>query len=181
MNSHNENVRYVQIRDMDIANGEGIGCAVYFQGCPYHCFNCFNQETWDLSPEAGKEFTDEQEETILNIIKSSHIKRITFLGGEPLIERNLSLLDRLVRKMREVKPELKIWFFSGNVYENLIKDERVKNILQIADVLVDGPYMDDKKNFKLRFRGSENQRIIDLQKTFSEGKVILREDLMECR
>lgn len=174
-------VRYVQIRVMDIANGEGIGCAIYFQGCPYHCYNCFNPETWDLSPTAGKAFTKEQEEFILTLIESRHLKRITFLGGEPLIERNLATLNRMVKAIKEKRPDMKIWFFSGNTCEKLMEDKGVVEILKLSDILVDGPFIDKQKNFRLKFRGSENQRIIDLKKTFEEGRVILREDLMECR
>lgn len=176
-----EQPRYVLIREMDIANGEGIGCAVYFQGCPYHCFNCFNPETWDMSQEAGLPFTEKEEKRIYEIVANQHIKRITFLGGEPLIERNLDILNKMLDEIKSFRPDMHIWFFSGNTFEKLIQNKKIEKILRKSDVLVDGPFVDEKKNFRLRFRGSENQRIIDLQKSFNDGAVFLREDLMLCR
>lgn len=178
--------RYIKIRDMDIANGEFIGCAVYFQGCPFHCFNCFNEETWDM--DGGELWTDETTEHILRVIKDSHIKRITFLGGEPMIDRNLDLLISLTTKIRELRPDILIWIYSGFLIDNLVfncYDEERKakctKILLNTDVLVDGQFKDDLKDFRMRFRGSSNQRIMKARESVQAGEVILREDLMKLR
>lgn len=178
--------RYIQIRNMDIANGEYIGCAVYFQGCPFHCFNCFNPETWDF--DGGKEWKDETTSEILNIVSQKYLKRITFLGGEPLVDRNLDLLIYLTNQIKELRPDMLIWIYSGFTFDNLVynnKDIERKNkilkILKNVDVLVDGQFKDDLKNFKMRFRGSENQRIIDVQETLNNDRIILRDDLMKLR
>lgn len=178
--------RYIQIRNMDIANGEYIGCAVYFQGCPFHCFNCFNSETWDF--DGGKEWKEETTNEVLNLIGHKHLKRITFLGGEPLIDRNLDLLVYLTSEIKKIRPDMSIWIYSGFLYDNLIlnntdieRKDKLLKILNNVDILVDGQFKDELKNFKLRFRGSENQRIIDMKATLQNNQIILRDDLMKLR
>jgi anaerobic ribonucleoside-triphosphate reductase activating protein len=178
--------RYIKIRDMDIANGEYIGCAVYFQGCPFHCLNCFNEETWDF--DGGKEWTSEETRHILTLIEGVHIKRITFLGGEPFIDRNLDLLCYLTKEIKRKRPDIKIWIYSGFLLDNLIyqnddadRKGRLLDILSNVDILVDGQFKDDLKDFRMRFRGSSNQRIINIPETLKVGHVILNDKLMELR
>lgn len=162
-------MRYAQIRKMDISNGEGIGVALFTQGCPFHCKGCFNPETWNYN--SGKEWTKEIEEYFLSLIKPEHIERITFLGGEPLIEENLTDLKRLIKKIKQSFNNKKIWIYSGNTFEKMSKKQL--EVLSLADILVDGPFILEEKNLNIPFRGSTNQRIIDIQKTFKKGEIIL--------
>lgn len=175
--------RYIQIRSMDVANGEYIGCAVFFQGCPFHCKNCFNQETWDM--DGGKAWTDETTQEVLHLVSGSHLKRITFLGGEPMIDRNLGLLESLVHSIKDIRPDIKIWVYSGFLYEDLItrkgREKEILNVLECVDTLVDGTFKEELKDFKLRFRGSANQRIIDVQESLKQGVVVCDERLMKLR
>lgn len=159
-------MRYAQMRKMDISNGEGIGVALFTQGCPFHCKGCFNPETWDFN--GGKEWTDKEEKEFLELMDRPYIKRISFLGGEPLAEQNDDTLPSLIMEIKMQFPDKKIWVYSGNVWENL-KD---KPVMKYIDVLVDGPFVEELKDLTLPFRGSSNQRIIDVQKSLNEGKVI---------
>lgn len=178
-----EDVRYVQIRSMDVANGEYLGCSVFFQGCPFHCKGCFNKETWDM--EGGKPWTSETTDEVLELVKEEHLKRISFLGGEPMIDRNISLLADLLDKIKDIRADITVWVYSGYVFESLL--ERAKSNSQILDVmrnidyLVDGQFKEDLKDFKLRFRGSSNQRILDMKESMKGMKPVLDERLMELR
>lgn len=175
-------VRYVQIRNMDVVNGEGLGCAVFFQGCPFHCKNCFNQETWDM--DGGKIWTEDTTREVLNVIEPLHIKRISFLGGEPMLERNRELLNDLLYMIKLRRPDMRVWIYTGFLYEDLLSGEGallVEEILWNVDVLVDGTFKEDLKNFKLKFRGSSNQRIIDVQQSLKEGQVVCFDKYMELR
>lgn len=164
-------MKYAQIRKMDISNGEGIGISLFTQGCPFHCKDCFNPETWDF--DGGIEYTKETEETIINLMKPDYIKRISILGGEPLIERNIKSLKELFLKIRKIYPSKKIWVYTGNLFEDILN--KYPDLLKLIDILVDGPFQTRNKDFKLKWRGSSNQRIIDVQKTLKENKIILME------
>ena len=161
-------MRYAQIRSLDISNGEGVGIALYTQGCRFHCKNCFNSELWDYTK--GKEWSSEVEDYLVSLLSRDYIDRISFLGGEPLSEENLEDLDNLLNRIRKECPSKKIWMYTGYTYE-AIKD-RLSYILKNVDVLVDGLYIDELRDLKLEFRGSSNQRVIDIQNTIKCNEVI---------
>lgn len=156
-------MRYSQIRSMDISNGEGIGVAVFTQGCPIHCFNCFNSETWDF--DKGKEWTQKEEDRVIELMKPTHIKRLSILGGEPLIERNITPLTNLLKRVRKSYPEKRIYVYTGQQLENIKLD--CIELFSLIDVLIDGPYIDSKKDYSLKLRGSSNQRLINMNATFN--------------
>ena len=158
-------MRYSQIRRLDISNGEGVGVALFTQGCHFHCKNCFNESTWDFN--GGKEFTKEVEYYSYRLVDRPHIDRETILGGEPLADENLETIDRLVANINK-----KIWVYTGNTFETLISSDKYKNILNNIDVLVDGRYVDELRDLNLKFRGSSNQRIIDVKKSLKAGAVV---------
>lgn len=161
-------MRYAQIRDMDISNGEGVGIALFTSGCRFHCPNCFNSELWDVS--SGNEWTEEVEDYFLSLASPDYINRISILGGEPFIDENLEQLPKLVKRIKNKYPNKKIWIYSGYLYEDLIK--RSRNTLEYCDVLVDGLFVDKLKDYRLKFRGSSNQRVINVQESLKNNKVI---------
>ena len=162
-------MRYASIRKLDISNGEGLGVTLFTQGCPFHCKNCFNPETHDF--DGGKEYTADIKNAILSLISRTQIKRFSILGGEPLIERNKEDMIDLCSSIKEIRPDIKIWVYTGNIFEN-VKDDWYELLYNYVDVLVDGPYVDSKRDLRLKFRGSSNQRVIDVHKTYCEDKVI---------
>lgn len=162
-------MRYAQIRDMDISNGKGIGCSVFLQGCSIHCKNCFNKSTWDFN--GGYEWTDKETEQLFEILRKPYISRISVLGGESLDQAKELL--QLLSKIRNEFPNLKIWIYSGRTLEENMKVPLKAECLSLCDVLVDGAYVDELRDLTLAFRGSSNQRIIDLKKTFESNKVVL--------
>ena len=162
-------MRYASIRRLDISNGEGLGVTLFTQGCPFHCKNCFNPETHDF--DGGKEYTIDTKNAILSLINRAQIKRFSILGGEPLIERNKEDMIDLCSSIKEIRPDIKIWVYTGNIFEN-VKDDWYELLYNYVDVLVDGPYVDSKRDLRLKFRGSSNQRVIDVHKTYCEDKVI---------
>lgn len=162
-------MRYAQIRKMDISNGEGVGVALFTQGCPFHCQGCFNPETWDFN--GGKLYTQETHNFVLKLLRPQWITRFSILGGEPLIEENLEELAQLILDIREYYPEVNIWLYTGYTFEQLEQylvnpltdsEEKIKIILQHIDYLIDGQFKEDEKDITLAFRGSKNQRIIDM-------------------
>ena len=162
-------MRYASIRRLDISNGEGLGVTLFTQGCPFHCKNCFNPETHDF--DGGKEYTIDTKNAIVSLINRAQIKRFSILGGEPLIERNKEDMIDLCSSIKEIRPDIKIWVYTGNIFEN-VKDDWYELLYNYVDVLVDGPYVDSKRDLRLKFRGSSNQRVIDVHKTYYEDKVI---------
>lgn len=162
-------MRYASIRRLDISNGEGLGVTLFTQGCPFHCKNCFNPETHDF--DGGKEYTIDTKNAILSLINRAQIKRFSILGGEPLIERNKEDMIDLCSSIKEIRPDIKIWVYTGNIFEN-VKDDWYELLYNYVDVLVDGPYVDSKRDLRLKFRGSSNQRVIDVRKSIFEGKVV---------
>ena len=163
-------MNYAQIRKYDVANGVGIRATLFVSGCHFNCPGCFNKEYQNFS--FGKEFTDEEMQKFIDLGKNPSISGFSFLGGEPLDQLTD---DTLLRTVKEIKKQTgkSIWLWTGYVYENLNPQqmEIVKNI----DVLVDGPFIEEQKDMRLLFRGSANQRIIDVQKTLSEEKIVLWE------
>jgi anaerobic ribonucleoside-triphosphate reductase activating protein len=162
-------MRYAQIRDMDISNGRGIGCSIFLQGCSVRCKNCFNKSTWDFN--GGYEWTDKETEQLFEILSKPHITRLSILGGEPLDQAKE--LSHLLLKIRDKFPNLEIWIYSGRVFKLNVKNFDRCNCLALCDVLVDGAYVDELKDLTLAFRGSSNQRIIDLKKTFESSNIVL--------
>lgn len=161
-------MRYAQIREMDISNGLGIGIALFTQGCPYHCKNCFNKETWDF--DSGCEWTQKDEDKIIDLLEPEYISRLTILGGEPLIDRNKKSLNKLLKRVKELYKNKKIWLYTGAEFEK-IKDEYI-DILKYVDVVIDGRFVDELKDNNLKFRGSSNQRIIDVQQSLLNKDII---------
>lgn len=159
-------MRYASIRPMDITNGYGIGVALFTQGCPHHCPFCFNQETWNMSSNAGKEWTPEIEEKFLELVKKPHIERVSILGGEPLIDRNLEELLSLVKKIASIGRKIYVW--TGYTLEELQQRDNptLNELLKYIDVLIDGRFIFDLRDPNLELRGSSNQRILFLGKDY---------------
>lgn len=162
-------MNYYQIRDMDISNGEGTGMALFCSGCPLHCPNCFNQELWDFN--SGKRWTPEIEKQFIELTNRPYINRVSFLGGEPLADQNIESVSSIISKLDKTK---KIWIYTGYTWEELEAQNKLQYI-SAADVLVDGRYQDELKDFRLRFKGSSNQRIIDIKKSLTREEVVLYE------
>ena len=161
-------MKYAQIREMDVTNGNGIGVALFTQGCPYHCKNCFNPETWDFNK--GMVWTKETENKIIELLKPEYITRLTILGGEPLIERNIEPLTALLKRVKGIYPDKQVWLYTGGDFEVL--EGLYEEIFQYIDILIDGRYIDDLRDYKLKWRGSSNQRIIDVQASLKSGDVV---------
>lgn len=162
-------MNYTLIRSIDIANGEGIGTALFVSGCPFHCEGCFNPETWDYG--YGKEFT---QKTLISLIEATdkpYINRISILGGEPLAPVNLETVSLIIESLKKCFPEKRIWIYSGYTYESLNKNQL--RVISKADILVDGQFIKEKKDLNLKFRGSSNQRIIDIQQTIKGSRLTL--------
>ena len=162
-------MRFAQIRETDIANGEGIRVSLYVQGCHRHCPNCFNPETWDFN--GGKKFDGDTEEDLIGLINQPHIVGLTILGGEPLEAENRKDVSKLLKKVKQCCQNKTIWLYTSFLYEEIEKFD--EEILTYIDILVDGPFIDELKDRKLRFRGSSNQRIIDVQMTLKKQEIVL--------
>lgn len=148
-------MRYAQIRKMDVSNGEGVGVALFVQGCPApHCKGCFNPETWDFN--GGKEWTDEVEKKFFELANKSYIKRISLLGGECLSEETVGDITVLAKKCKEKFPEKEIWLWSRYDFENYISH---LEIVQYVDYVIDGKYVENLKDVSLLYRGSSNQNV----------------------
>ena len=173
-------MNYATIKNCDIANGPGVRVSLFVSGCTHRCPGCFNEEAWDF--DYGQPFTQETIDSILSILAPGHIRGLTLLGGEPFDPRNQEAVVGLLRQVRARFPEKSIWAFSGYLFDRDILAgklgpwEITKEYLSYLDVLVDGPFVRSKKNLSLRFRGSENQRLIDVPASLSAGTVVLWED-----
>jgi len=171
-------MNYGSIKSTDIANGEGVRVTLFVSGCTHHCKNCFNKETWNF--DYGEPFTKEVEDSIIKLLEPDYIKGLTLLGGEPMEPANQKALLPFIKRVRAEFGETKnIWCYTGYVYDrDLLGDSRAKcdytiDLLKQIDVLVDGPFVEKLKNLSLKFRGSSNQRIIDVQKSLKEQRVVL--------
>ena len=162
-------MRYAQIREMDITNGKGIACSLFVQGCSHHCKGCFNPETWDFN--SGKEWTQDIENKFIELCKRPHIDCVSILGGEPF-DQNEHIYWLLKKIKLEVNKPLYLW--SGYVYEYLINRDIPRDCLMenLIDYLIDGKFQLDKRDLSLKLRGSSNQRIIDVQESLRQNKVI---------
>lgn len=183
-------MRYSSMRNLDISNGEGVGVSLFVQGCPFHCKNCFNSDTWDFN--GGKEWTEETKNKFMELINRPYIKRVSFLGGECLAEQNLDEVLKLVQEIRISFPEKTIWLYTGFEWNQIMNikvmqpifscedlENKIQNVLKRqeiikqCDVLVDGEYIDEQKDLSLKFRGSKNQRVIDVKQSLAQNKIVL--------
>ena len=170
-------MNYGNIKECDIADGPGVRVTLFVSGCRHHCKGCFNEETWSF--EYGKPFTEETEEQILKLLEPSYISGLTVLGGEPMEYVNQQGLLPLARKFKETYPDKTIWCYTGYTFETDLLDrmcnewEYTKELLSYIDVLVDGEFIDEQKDLSLRFKGSRNQRIIDVPKSLKTGTTVL--------
>ena len=163
-------MRYNKIRKMDISNGPGIRVSIFMQGCTFNCKNCFNPDTHDFN--GGKEFTEDTINRVIELASPEHVDGLSILGGEPMHPKNLKGTTELAKKFREIYPNKSIWIWSGFLFEDL-KDKEVMNYI---DVLVDGQFKDELKDYSLLFRGSSNQRVIDVKTSIEKNKIILKEE-----
>lgn len=166
-------MNYAKIKPVDVANGEGVRVSLFVSGCSHHCKGCFNKELWKYS--AGQEFTYETINEIINLCSKSYISGLSLLGGEPLDPKNIGWTKLLAQFFKRYYPNKTIWCYTGYVWENI----KGFDILKYIDILVDGQFVEDLKDPRLKFRGSSNQRIIDVKKSLETGNVIVRKDLME--
>ena len=182
-------MRYASIRSLDISNGEGVGVSLFVQGCPFHCKNCFNSETWDFN--GGKEWTEKTKNKFMELIDRPYIKRVSFLGGECLADQNLDVVLDLIKEIRISFPKKTIWLYTGFEWNSLMAkicqptfpDEKFEHdrnihmkrqkIISNVDVLIDGEYIDEQRDITLKWRGSSNQRVIDVKQSLTQNKIVL--------
>lgn len=174
------NMNYAEIKNCDIANGPGVRVSLFVSGCTHHCPGCFNEVAWDFG--YGKPFTEDTIREILEMLKPGYIRGLTLLGGEPFEPQNQGPVLELLRRLKKEYPEKTVWAFSGYLFDRDILSGRLgdweitREYLSYLDVLVDGPFVEAKKNLSLRFRGSENQRLIDVKASLASGTVVPWED-----
>ena len=178
-------MNYAQIKNNDIANGPGIRVSLFVSGCTHRCPGCFNEVAWDF--DYGKPFTQDTIDMILEMMAPNRIRGLTLLGGEPFEPQNQEPVLELLRQIKQKYPDKSIWAFSGYLFDRDILSGRLgqweitREYLSYLDVLVDGPFIQAKKNLSLRFRGSENQRLIDVPASLKTGTVVLWQDWQEER
>lgn len=163
-------MRYNKIRKMDIADGPGVRVSIFMQGCTFNCKNCFNPETHNFA--GGEEFTEETIKRVLELCEPEYIEGLSILGGEPMHPKNIDGTERLAQAFKEKYPKKNLWVWSGFLFDKDLKD---KNVMQYIDVLVDGQYVDELHSPKLKWKGSSNQRVINVQKSLKNNKIILEE------
>lgn len=180
-------MNYAQIRSMDISNGEGIGVSLFVQGCDFHCKNCFNSETWEFSK--GQEWNDKTKNQFLKLIETPFIQRVSILGGDPLHPKNVQNVLEIVDEIRVSYPTKNIWLYTGYTWEQIMypivtddfNPERDtilkirKELVGKCDVLIDGRYVDELRDVSLHWRGSSNQRVINVQETLKQKQIVLWE------
>lgn len=183
-------MRFASMRNLDISNGEGVGVSLFVQGCDRHCFNCFNSDTWDFN--GGKEWTEETKNKFIKLIDRPYINRISVLGGEPLAEQNLDEVLSLIKEIRISFPDKTIWLYTGYELNQIMNikvtqpffscqdlESKIQNVLKrqeiikMCDVVVDGEYIDEQRDITLKWRGSSNQRVIDVKQSLTQNKVVL--------
>ena len=161
-------MRYNKIRKMDISNGPGVRVSIFMQGCSFNCKNCFNKETHDFN--GGKEFNDSTIERVLELCDNENIEGLSILGGEPMNPTNIEGTTKLAKAFKEKYPNKTVWSWSGYSFDNYLKD---KEVVKYLDVLVDGQYNDDLRNPTLKWKGSENQRVINVQESLKDSNIVL--------
>lgn len=173
-------MNYAAIKNCDIANGPGVRVSLFVSGCTHRCKGCFNSVAWDF--DYGEDFTQDTCNTILQMLKPDYVKGLTLLGGEPFEPQNQPSIVQLLRQVKQVYPQKSIWAFSGYLFDRDIlpgklgPEEITQEFLSYLDVLVDGPYIESLKDSTLRFRGSSNQRLIDVKASLREGSIVLWQD-----
>ena len=176
---------YGNIKGFSIENGVGVRVSLFVSGCRNHCKNCFSPQTWNFT--YGEPITEETEKELLEELAPDHIHGLTILGGEPFEPENQKDILPFILKVRRELPQKTIWMYTGFTYEELTGESRgncgelTRQIFENIDVLVDGRFVEEKKNLRIRFRGSENQRILDMKETLRIGEVTLMEELMKER
>lgn len=172
-------MNYGEIKKYDIANGEGVRVSLFVSGCTHHCKGCFNEETWDFN--FGKPFTEETEAEIIKALSPDYIQGLSLLGGEPFEKKNQRVLLPFLKKVKDAYPHKNIWCYTGYLYDQeLLQESRARcectdEMLELIDVLVDGEFVEALKDISLAFRGSSNQRIIDVKRSLESGEVQLWE------
>ena len=161
-------MNYSQIRTMDISNGEGIRTSIFVSGCNRHCKGCFNKEAWDFN--SGKNFNSEKYLKIYDLLKKPYCAGLSILGGEPFDQKDNYLLIELCKAAHTIGKD--VWVWSGYTFEELKKDDKKLELLQECDILVDGPFIDEQKDLSLKWRGSTNQRVINIKESLASGKVV---------
>lgn len=177
-------MRFASMRALDISNGENVGVSLFVQGCPFHCYNCFNSDTWDFN--GGKEWTEKTKNKFMELIDRPYIKRVSFLGGECLADQNLDEVLKLVKQIRISFPEKTIWLYTGYELSEIIKQEQHEKvsgipdvwskrweIIKLCNIVIDGEYIDEQKDITLKWRGSKNQMVIDVKQSLAQNKIIL--------
>lgn len=170
-------MNYATIKNCDIANGPGVRVSLFVSGCTHRCKGCFNEVAWDF--DYGEPFTEAVMDSIVDMLRPSYIRGLTLLGGEPFEPQNQAGVVELLRKIKRELPDKSIWAFSGYLFDKDILSGRLgdcSEYLSYLDVLVDGPFVEAKKNLSLRFRGSENQRLIDVPASLAAGEIVLWQD-----
>ena len=173
-------MNYATIKNNDIANGPGVRVSLFVSGCTHRCPGCFNEVAWDF--DYGQPFTQETIDSIIKMMAPGHIKGLTLLGGEPFEPRNQPALLELLRQVKRKYPEKSLWAYSGYLFDRDIlggklgPKEITGELVSYLDVVVDGPFIQSRKNLSLRFRGSDNQRIIDVKESLKAGEIILWQD-----
>lgn len=163
-------MKYNKIRKMDISNGPGVRVSIFMQGCAFHCENCFNKETWDFN--GGLDFNDETIKKVLDLCDKDYIVGLSILGGEPMHPNNIDGTTALAKAFKEKFPNKNLWVWSGYLFDKDLKD---KEVLKYIDVLVDGQFINNLHNPTLKWKGSSNQRVIDVQKSLKNNKICIIE------
>lgn len=173
-------MNYAEIKTCDIANGPGVRVSLFVSGCTHRCKGCFNEIAWDF--DYGKEFDEKTMDRLIEALRPDYIRGLTLLGGEPMEYRNQLGLLPFIRRVRKELPNKDIWCFSGYLFDSQIRDEmcekweETKELLSYIDVMVDGKFVEGLRDITLRFRGSSNQRIIDVKESLAVGSVVLWQD-----
>ena len=163
-------MKYSKIRKLDVANGPGIRVSIFVSGCRHKCRGCFNEQQQDF--DYGSYWTEEVEKEVLDLIANPIVVGLNILGGEPLQQTMDDCLLNFLRAVNDRFPDKDIWMWTGDLYEEAINDIKKRNLIEEVDVLIDGRFEIDKRNIKLKYRGSENQRIIDVKRSFSESRLV---------
>ena len=163
-------MKYNKIRKMDISNGPGVRVSIFMQGCAFHCENCFNKETWDFN--GGTDFTEETIKKVLDLCDKDYIVGLSILGGEPMHPNNIDGTTALAKTFKEKFPNKNLWVWSGYLFDKDLKD---KEVLKYIDVLVDGQFINNLHNPTLKWKGSSNQRVIDVQKSLKNNEICIIE------
>ncbi len=148
----------------------GVRVSVFMQGCEFHCKNCFNPETWDF--EGGKDFTQETIDEVMELCKKDYVKGLSILGGEPMHPKNIEATTELAKEFKEKYPDKNVWVWTGFKFDKDLKD---KEVLKYIDVLVDGQYVEELHNPTLKWKGSSNQRVIDVQNSLKNNEIVIFE------